>query len=156
ATFTYSALSVGTHTVHADYAGSSGYTGSSGSVSGLAVAQGSTTTSVTASPTSSVFGQPVTFTATVTPIAPSTAAPNGGNVNFYDGAPASGGVLIGPVTASNGTAQLVYNALPVGPHTVFAVFAGNAGYNGSTGTTSEMVTAQGTTSTTVTASASSS
>ena len=74
------------HTILAVYAGNANYAGSTGTLS-YAVAQAGTTTTVVASPASGdVFGEQVTFTATVAAASPSTAAVNGGTVNFYDGA----------------------------------------------------------------------
>src|SRR5205823_2713007 len=118
----YNTLPVGAHTINAVFSGNGGYTGSSGSVTPVLVtAPGTTTTTVSANPTSSVFSQPVTFTATVSPNAPSTALPNGGTVTFYDGPGTAN--PIGSAAVSNGTAQIV-RALSVGSHSIHADFSG--------------------------------
>ena len=48
----------------------------------------------------STYGQNVTFTATVSPVSPSTFTPPDGTVNFYDG-----NTLIGTGTVSAGVAE---------------------------------------------------
>ena len=80
-------FSVGTHTVEVDYAGDLNYfAGSDLLDGGQQVNQSSTTTAVTSSPNPSVFGQGVTFTATVAAAAPGSGMPTG-NVQFViDGA----------------------------------------------------------------------
>ena len=91
-----------------------------------------TTTSVTSNANPSVFGQPVTFTATVTTAGLGTPS---GNVQFFDGA-----TPIGAATALNasGQAALTTSALTVGSHTITAQYAGaatacNGTFNSSTG-----------------------
>ncbi len=92
-----------------------------------------TTTAVTSSVDPSVFGQPVTFTATVTANS-GTGVPSG-NVQFFDGA-----TPIGSPVALNGSgvATLVVSNLSVGNHTITAQYAGaatacNGTFNSSTG-----------------------
>lgn len=92
-----------------------------------------TTTTVTSSINPSVFGQPVTFTATV-------ASPNGtptGNVQFFDGAASLGTVALNAL----GVATLSTSTLPVGTRTITAQYAGastagGGGFNASNGTLS--------------------
>ncbi|MGH4023283.1 MAG: Ig-like domain repeat protein, partial [Pseudonocardiaceae bacterium] len=93
---------------------------------------GSTTT-LTASPASSVCGQPVTFTATVTPVAPSTGTPTGTVVFTVDGTPSA------PVTLAGGVASFT-TTLAAGTHTVTATYSGDACFNASTGTLSYTTT----------------
>ncbi len=84
-----------------------------------------TYTTLTSSANSVRVGQPVTFTATVSSYA---GAPDGG-VEFFDGA-ASLGVqpLIG------GTASITVPSLATGQHSISAVYAQTANYNGSSAT----------------------
>jgi large repetitive protein len=70
-----------------------------------------------------VFGQTVTFTATVTP---ATAT---GNVTFKDGAS-----TLGTVSLTSGTASLPISAMAVGSHNITAVYNGDSNYTTSTGT----------------------
>lgn len=97
---------------------------------GLAVAQLTitssvlTTTSVTSSLNPSVYGTPVTFTATVSPAAAT------GTVTFRDG-----GTAIGTGTLNGaGVATFTTTLLAVGAHTITAVYGGGANWTGSTGT----------------------
>ena len=96
------------------------------------LAAANTTTSVTSSADPSVFGQPVTFTATVSTAGLGTPS---GNVQFFDGA-----TPIGSPVALNGSgqAQITISSLSVGDHTITAQYAGaatmcNGTFNASTG-----------------------
>ena len=80
-----------------------------------------TSTTLISSLNPSTSGQPVTFTATVSP---SAAA---GTVMFYDGATA-----LGTGTLAGGIATLSTSSLSVGSHSITASYAGNSSYNGST------------------------
>jgi len=82
--------------------------------------------SVTADPNPSVFGQTVTFTATVT----STAGTPTGVVQFT----LDGGNLGAPVVLAGGVATFSTAALPTGAHTVGAAYAGDANFAPASGT----------------------
>ena len=86
ATFTTSALAVGTHTVTATYGGATGLAGSDASVDQV-VANADSATTLTSSLNPSTFGQAVTFTATVTITnGPANGGPaTTGTVTFTDG-----------------------------------------------------------------------
>ena len=93
------------------------------------LAPAATTTTVTSSADPSVFGQPVTFTATVSTAGLGTPT---GNVQFFDGASPIGG----PVALNvSGQAQLTTSSLSVGNHTITAQYAGDvpSGFNASSG-----------------------
>ena len=90
-----------------------------------------TTTALTASPNPSVFGQSVTFTATVAAVG--FAAIPTGSVQFVDGT-TNLGALVG--LDANGTANLDVSALGVGSHQITAVYAGDGNFTASTTTTS--------------------
>ncbi|MDD5453373.1 MAG: Ig-like domain repeat protein [Candidatus Bipolaricaulis sp.] len=92
---------------------------------GLAgIAQTATTTSLESDVNPSVYGQSVTFTATVSP------TPDGGTVTFKDG----GTDISGPVAVSttSGKAQFSTSSLSVGTHSITAEYSGTANYNPST------------------------
>ncbi len=96
----------------------------------LSVIQASTTTAVTSSANPAGPGN-ITFTATVTPVAPSgSGSAATGNVNFYDG----GTTLIGSGTLSGGQAQFSTPSLTGGGvvHSITAVYYGDANYSTST------------------------
>src|SRR5207248_1440323 len=86
----------------------------------------STTTSLTSAPNPSVFGQDVTFTATVAPVAPVAGTPTG-TANLFDGA-----TLLGTAPLSNGVATFTTSALAVGSHDVTAVYSGDTNFTAST------------------------
>ena len=93
------------------------------------LAPAATTTAVISSANPSVFGQPVTFTATVSTAGLGTPS---GNVQFFDGANPIGG----PVALNlSGQAQLTTSSLSVGSHTITAAYAGDvpSGFNSSSG-----------------------
>ncbi|MGA8810683.1 MAG: DUF2341 domain-containing protein [Thermoanaerobaculia bacterium] len=83
------------------------------------------------------YGQPLTLTASVTGLVPS------GTIAFMDGAnPIIG---CGSVALTSGQAQCVTNALAAGPHSLSAVYSGDANNDTSTGTLSQSVLATTTT-----------
>jgi hypothetical protein len=84
ASFSSAGLDVGSHSITAAYVGDSSFAGSTSSATSLNVQQASTTTSVSANTSSSVFGQSVTFTATIAVVTPGAGTPTG-TVTFLDG-----------------------------------------------------------------------
>jgi hypothetical protein len=105
----------------------------------FSVPQGTQTT-VTSSANPSVFTQPVSFTATLTPV------PDGGTVTFE----VDGSTLGSPVAVStvDGTATSISTAsLTVGSHAVTATYSGNANFASSTGTLTQVVNKSPTTTT---------
>lgn len=119
AAFTTSALGPGPHTVAAAYSGAPGFDASSTSVTQVVGAAPSQTTLVS-SVNPSGFGQPVTFTATVTlPGSPATE----GSVTFREGTT----VLAGPVPLdASGHASFTTASLGLGSHTISADYSGSA------------------------------
>ncbi len=87
-----------------------------------------TSTSLTSNQSSTRFGEPVTFTASVSVVSPGTGTPSG-SVQFRDGATNLGAPV--PLDAS-GNAQLVWSTLPIGGRTITAVFTPSAGFVTST------------------------
>lgn len=128
ATCATSALPNGSHAITANYAGSASY---NPSVSNT-VNQGvytpvpvNPTIVVTPSKSPQVFGQPVTFTATVS----GSAGVPAGNVSFFDGATP----LCGPLALDGaGKATCTTSALTVGSHAITAQYAGSMFYNAGT------------------------
>ena len=99
ATLATSSLSVSGHTITAVYGGDTNFTGSTSSGLTQTVNKGATTTALSSSPNPSVFGQSVTFTATMSSTASGTPS---GTVTFKDGA-----TTLGTGTLSGGTATLL-------------------------------------------------
>jgi hypothetical protein len=85
------------------------------------VNQAGTTTALTPSVKSAVFGQQVVFTASVSAQAPSSGVPTG-TVDFKEGAT---DLTPGGVTLSGGRATFSTNTLTVGQHTITASYSGN-------------------------------
>ena len=94
----------------------------------IEVVKASTTTTVMSSENPSIYGDSVTFAATVSAVSPGTGAPTG-TVQFK-----SDGVNLGsPVTLSGGSATSIWvSALSVGSHAITAVYSGDANFATST------------------------
>src|SRR2546426_1168914 len=146
ATLVTASLSVATHTISASYAGDSNFAASSGSTVQV-VNKASTSVAVTSSDSSAVFGESLSFTTTVTAVAPGAGTPDG-TVQFQVDAVNLGAAI----TLTGGTATSVATTtLSVGSHTVTAVYSGSTNFTGATGTLSQTV-GKAATSTVVTAS----
>jgi len=133
--------SPGTHSITATY---SGDTNNTGSVSATLVEQINkgfpSKTMLTTSGSPSLVGQPVTFTATVT--SGHGLIPDGELVTFYDGTTA-----IGTGTTASSVATFTTSSLTAKTHTIKATYAGDAIFQGSTGTVMQVVNKYSTTTT---------
>jgi hypothetical protein len=129
ATCATSALTAGSHVITAEYSGDTNYAASNGTLSPdqLVNAIG-TTTGVTSAINPSVFGQLVTFTATVSP------TPDGGTLAFKDNGTVISGC--GAKSLSSGQATCATSALTVGSHVITVEYSGSASYGISSGTLS--------------------
>jgi uncharacterized protein YjbI with pentapeptide repeats len=88
-------------------------------------------TSTTLVPTTaSVFGQLVTFTATIAVTSPGAGHP-GGTVEFKDGSSDISGCSAQPVSTTTQTATCTTSALSVASHSITAVYSGDSNFNGS-------------------------
>jgi uncharacterized repeat protein (TIGR01451 family) len=133
ATFTISTLSLGSHSITAVYSGDSDDLGSTSNAISQAVNQDSTTVALTSSVNPSVYGQPVTFTATVSVVSPGAGTPTG-NVDFVD---VTTGTDLGTVAlSSNGTASITVSNLAAGPQVIKAIYSGDTDDLGNSGTLS--------------------
>ncbi len=149
ATWTTSALAVGSHTITAAYGGDGNFAASTGNLK-QTVSQASTTTLLTSSTGSSVFGQSVTFTATVITNASGSGIPTG-TVTFLDG-----NTLLGTGTlGSNGQATFSTSKFGAGNHTITVSYGGSANFAASTGNLTQTVS-QASTTTSLTSSTGSS
>ncbi len=151
ASITTSSLPVGANSVTATYSSDSNFLSSSSPVSIVTVQSPSGTPSKTTLSTTStgptVFGQPVSFSATVAP-ASGTGTPTG-TVSFF-----SGTTPVGTATLSGNTATVVLTTLPVGTDTVTAEYIGDATFAGSTSPGVSQTVTQAATKTTVASSSS--
>jgi hypothetical protein len=124
AQLTTSTLSV-TTTVTAVYNGDSNFLTNSGSVVQTVTPKTATSTSVASSLNPSTFGQPVTFTATVTHAGSGTPT---GTVTFFDVKTRLGSATLN----SNGTATFTTSTLAVGSHSITAFYGGDCNFASST------------------------
>ena len=105
-----------------------------------------TTTTVTTSGTPSVFGQQVSFTATLTPTQPSALTPTG-NVTFSEGTTA-----LGTVPLNSGSATFNTGTLGVGSRTITASYRGDNNFGSSASTALIQTVSPAATTTTLVAS----
>ncbi len=107
----------------------------------LQIQQATTTTSVGSSSSTSIYGVPVTYTATV---APTGGCPMSGTVTFYDaGAPISGAIpVISGATFSTASYSPNLMQLTAGTHSITAVYSGDPNFyaTGSGGSTASPLT----------------
>ena len=101
-------------------------------------------TAVTFTPASPVFGQTVALTATVT--GPTGSTTPTGNVQFFNGTTSLGTVPLG----TNGSGTLDVSTLPVTTSTISAQYMGDSNFAPSTSTGVPIAVAQATTTTTLT------
>jgi autotransporter-associated beta strand protein len=94
-----------------------------------------TTTSLTSSLSSSVYGQVVTFTATVGTVSAGAGAPTG-TVTFQEGSTVLASAV--PVGAG-GQASFMIATLPAGPHTITAQYNAGSGFTASASSTGQTV-----------------
>jgi hypothetical protein len=126
ATLKTSALAVGGHSITVVYGGDTNFTGSTSAALTQTVNRDGTTTRVTSSSRPSVFGQSVTFTATVSAVTPGSGTPTG-TVTFMDGT-----TTLGTGTLSGGVATLTTSSLAFGSHSITAVYSADTNFTGST------------------------
>ena len=136
ATYTTTAFQLpgGTLTLTADYQGDGTFAPSSGTTTHT-VNSTSSTTQLTSSPNPSVYGQPVTFTATVIPGLSGGATPTG-TVTFRLGT-----TVLGTATLSGGVAVFTTTVgqLPVGTNVITADYAGDGTYDPSSASVTQTV-----------------
>jgi hypothetical protein len=124
ATYTTSALALGSHSIIAAYGSSSAYAASTSTILTQLInapTKGSTATTLASSANPAGLGVSISFTATVAGVNSNTPVPTG-TVNFLDGAATIGS---GTVNAS-GTASFATSSLAQGSHSITAQYAGDA------------------------------
>jgi hypothetical protein len=132
ATFSTTTLAVGSHPITAQYTGATNFavsTSEGKTVTINSAAPANTNTVLVSSQNPSLFGQSVTFTATVS----ATAGTPGGLVTFSDN-----GVQIGSGTLANVGGQMKASfttSLALGSHPIVATYTGATGFNSSTSST---------------------
>lgn len=142
ATFTTKYKAAGVQLMTATYSGDSNNLGSTSSVFmeevGKVPYASETTVGTSGSP--SLYGQPVTFTATVT--SKDGAIPDGETVTFY-----ARSEEIGTGTTNGGVATFTTSSLAGGTYTIKAEYSGDATFKESSGTVRQVVSRYATTTT---------
>ncbi len=125
---TTSSLTAATHSITAAYGGDAGNTASTSAALSQVVNKVTSTTTVVSSANPSTVGVNVTFTATVSGLAPT------GSVNFKDGASSITGCSAVALTGSGNskTAQCTTSSLTAATHSITAAYGGDAGNAAST------------------------
>jgi autotransporter-associated beta strand protein len=135
ASFTAPSLNAGSHTITATYSGDSNFTGSTSTAATQTVKQANSNLALSSS-SRSVFGQAVTFTATLSVPAPGAGTPSG-TISFLDGS-----TTLGTAALNNGSATWTSAALSVGTHTITAAYGGDSNFNTSASTALTQTVAQ--------------
>jgi hypothetical protein len=117
---------VGTHSISAAYTGDGNFNKVSSAVFTQTVNKPSATATVSSSPSPSVYGQNITLTAIVAPLAPASGTPTG-SVTFRDGT-----VTLSKVTLGSGQATHPISTLAVGAHSISALYSGDSNFAGAT------------------------
>ncbi|MBN1190057.1 MAG: Ig-like domain repeat protein [Dehalococcoidales bacterium] len=130
AVYSTSALSVGTHSLTADFVGDAGFTYSTSINSVTQVVTKANTNAVLISSTNPSFlGEEVTFTATISVVSPGSGTPDG-DVIFRNNTET---LVTKPLTG--GVATYTTSDLPVATYNLTAVYNGDGNFNGSTSET---------------------
>jgi Bacterial Ig-like domain (group 3)/Domain of unknown function (DUF4214) len=146
AMLTTGVLPVGDNPVTARYLGDGNFTASTSDAVTVTVAQAATTTTLSADPTSSVFGQSIALMAAVVVVSPGIGVPTG-SVVFFNGT-----TSLGTVAIQNGEAILNTPSLPVGMNSVTAQYLGDGNFTASTSDAATVTVAQAATTTSLSAS----
>ena len=131
ASLSTSALPVGANNIAAVYGGDANLVGSKSKLMNQVVNKATTVTALASSQNPSSSGQPVTFTAIVTPQYSGTV---NGYVTFYDGTTA-----LRTEYLSGGVAKCTISTLTSGSHGVTATYGGNVDLNGSSASLTQTV-----------------
>ena len=133
ATLTQSALAVGSHAITAIYTPSGGFGSSNSTPVTVSVSQATTSSVISSSLSNAKYGQAVTIAVTVSNGASGGPAPTGGTVNIYlDRSSSNPGTLLASVSLTGGSVSWTTSNLPVGRHTLTAVYLGTGNFAGST------------------------
>ena len=115
------------NSITAVYGGDTTYGASTSAPFNQTVLLTGTTTSLAASTTTPVYGQPVTFSVTVGNVGAGSGTPSG-DVEFYDGTTDIGSATLD----DSGDGSLTVSTLTAGPHSITAVYQGDGNFSAST------------------------
>ena len=131
------------NSITAQYSGDTTFAASTSPAVIVAVAKSSSTTTLTPSTTNPVFGQSVTFTATVLPVSPGAGTPTG-TVQFFNGT-----TSLGTGTLSSGTASVSSSTLALGANSITVQYSGDTNFMGQTSPATTVTVGQASTSATL-------
>ena len=137
----FASLSPGTYTIKATYSGDGNFLGSAGLLdqgTGQTVTKGASAIDLTSAPNPASYGDPVTFTATVSAVAPATGRPSG-VVRFWEGSVLLGSSSLAPAGPGAAQATFVSSTLSPGEHAVRAEYVGNFNFEGASTTTAQTI-----------------
>ncbi len=146
ATFGISSLSVGSHSITAEYRGDANRDRSNSAAVNQVVVQAATTTLLTTMPQATTGGMLVTFTAAVRVVSPGLGIPLG-TIDFFDGTSVT--PIGSQTTDAFGVAIFTTSSLTVGTHPIAAVFGGSANFAPSTSNAVDQEVLRATTTTTL-------
>jgi len=142
ATFAILTLTIGSHSITVRYAGDASFVASVSTPLTQIVNKASTALGVSSQTNPSVFGQPVTLTATVGAAAPGAGIPTG-TVTFTDGS-----TILGTANLINGAASFTSGPLGAGSHAITASYGGSGNFlGGVSGVVAQIVNKASTTTT---------
>jgi hypothetical protein len=136
ATLTTTALPGGSDSITAVYGGDTSYAGSTSAAFTQTVNKANSTTKLTATSATSLYGQYLTFKAVITGQLGGTAT---GTVTFK-----SGSTTLGTSTLIGGLAELASAQVPLGVDSITAVYAGDGNFYGSTSSILKVTISQAT------------
>jgi hypothetical protein len=123
-TFSSAILTVGSHNITAVYSGDPIFAAATSNIVVQVVTALPTTSTLTISPATSVYGTSVTLTATVVPTTPPGPSAPAGTVTFYNGTTALGTTSLN----TSGVAMLMLSTLPTGLDNLTCTYSGSAIY----------------------------
>ncbi len=145
ATYTTSALSVGSHSITVVYGGDPNFSGSTSTAIAQAVNQDSSTATIASSANPSVLNQAISFTAAVAAAAPGSGTPTGTVQFSIDGAKFGSAVALVNGVAASGS----IGTLKLGSHTITATYSGDADFTASSAPSFSQVVNKDSTTTTL-------
>jgi hypothetical protein len=120
---------VGTHGITAVYSGDANFISSTSPILTQTINQGATAAVIASSANSSVAGEDVSYSATVSAVAPASGTPTG-RVAFLDGASTIAGCATQALVFGMASCTVTYAG--AGTHGITAVYSGDADFAGST------------------------
>jgi hypothetical protein len=145
--FNLSSLTVGTHILSVSYPGDLLFSAAQSNPVTVTVVGAASTATLTANHSTSTYGTPVTFTATIAPaMLPDQPIPSGTVTFLIDGKP------LAPVALTNAVASTTVSALAAAGHTVSCTYSGDTTYAAATCNTVLVTVTAGSSALTITSS----